>query len=68
MKNLHQTAAKTLRYSGYNAVCSFNKEMEQPFEVIVYGITNKECKELQIMFCSMLKDDRINIINSLKIA
>ena len=63
MKAKHQTVAKTLRYAGYKARCIFNALMEQPYEVHVKGISNDECKELQLRFCAMLKDDRINIIN-----
>lgn len=64
MKAIHQTVAKTLRYSNYNAKCVFNGTMEQPYEVIVKGITRQEANKLQQMFCEMLKDSRINIINN----
>jgi hypothetical protein len=63
MKAQHQLAAKTLRYAGYKAKCIFNGLMEQPYEVHVKGISDNECKELQLILCSMIKDDRINIIN-----
>ena len=63
MKTQHQLAAKTLRYAGYKAKCIFNGLMEQPYEVHVKGISDNECKELQLILCSMIKDDRINIIN-----
>lgn len=64
MKTKHQTAAKTLRYAGYKAKCIFNGLMEQPYEIQVKGISSDEAKELQLRFCAMLKDDRINIIEA----
>ena len=55
MKAIHQTVAKTLRFSNYNAKCVFNGLMEQPYEVIVKGISREEANQLQQMFCEMLK-------------
>ena len=61
----HKLAAKTLRYSGYNATCITNKEMtHQPYEVRV-NASYKECKELQSMLSQMLKNDILNIISTL---
>jgi hypothetical protein len=62
-KVLHQTVAKTLRYSNYKAKCVFNGLMEQPYEVVVKGISREEANELQQRFCDIFKDSRINIIN-----
>jgi hypothetical protein len=63
MKKVHKTIAKTLRYSNYKARCVFNGLMEQPYEIIVKGISRDEANNLQQIFCELYKDSRINIIN-----
>jgi hypothetical protein len=63
MKTIHQTVAKTLRYSGYKATCINNRKMDhQPYEVIVNNISGSEANELQQMFSDMYKNSMINII------
>ena len=57
-----ELAAKTLRYSGYNAKCIRIEGGEQPYQVNVSGITSTEAKELQLSICSLLKDSTINIV------
>jgi len=58
----HKLAASTLRYAGYKATCVTNKEMEQPYEVVVEASV-EECKELQVMLSKMLKNDILNIVS-----
>ena len=59
----HKLVAKTLRYSGYNAVCVMNKNFDfNQYEVQIKGIKEAELKELYNVVFGMFNNTMINLI------